>query len=146
MGQGWYGASYVSVRGWQDDPTPSRSALVTKGPHAGQVHSFGSPESGISTGNTLVDEPWPRLGRRPQGPVVEVVSPGSLRFDTGAKLTDYFRVPTIRHYLVVKTDRPVVIQHRRIDDTTIETRLIREGTFDRDPPGLSIALTDIFES
>src|SRR3954452_13728797 len=34
--------------------------------------------------------------------VVEVVSPSSRSVDVGAKLDDYFRLPSVRHYLIVK--------------------------------------------
>src|SRR5262245_37247826 len=38
--------------------------------------------------------------------VVEVLSPKTSSRDVGAKLADYFRVPTIHHYLIARTDRP----------------------------------------
>ena len=41
--------------------------------------------------------------------VVEVVSPSSRAVDTGAKLTAYFRVPSIQHYLVLVTDRRLLL-------------------------------------
>jgi Uma2 family endonuclease len=36
--------------------------------------------------------------------VVEVVSASSRKRDSGSKLEDYFRIPTVRHYLIVKTE------------------------------------------
>ena len=72
--------------------------------------------------------------------VVEVLSPSSRGRDTGAKLADYFRVPTIRHYLLVHTDRSTVIHHARRSDTEIATRILTEGTLTLDPPGLELAL------
>ncbi|MBX9697839.1 MAG: Uma2 family endonuclease, partial [Acetobacteraceae bacterium] len=45
--------------------------------------------------------------------VVEVTSPSNSRVDLTTKLADYFRVPTIRHYLILHLARRVVIHHRR---------------------------------
>jgi Uma2 family endonuclease len=75
--------------------------------------------------------------------VVEVMSPSTRPIDAGGKLLDYFRVPSIQHYLLVRTDRAVVIHHRRTG-AGIETRLIGSGSIELDPPGISIALADVF--
>ena len=75
--------------------------------------------------------------------VVEVVSKSSYGRDTGAKLEDYFRVPSIRHYLLVKTDRPVVIHHRRLETGVIETRFVTEDALQLDPPGLTVSLAGV---
>ena len=45
--------------------------------------------------------------------VVEVVSPSSRGADTGAKLGDYFTLPSVRHYLVVNAETRTLIHHRR---------------------------------
>ena len=74
--------------------------------------------------------------------VVEVLSPSTRARDAGAKLADYFRLPSVRHYLLVRTEDRVVIHHARNDDGTILTRIVREGPIRMDPPGL--LLTDIF--
>jgi Uma2 family endonuclease len=75
--------------------------------------------------------------------VVEVVSPSSRGVDTGVKLADYFRLPTLRHYLIVQTEARAVIHHRR-DDTGIETRILHEGALALDPPGLEIGIAALF--
>ncbi len=76
--------------------------------------------------------------------VVEVLSPSTQSVDTGAKLADYFKVPSIRHYLIVRADRRAVIHHRRRDDDGIETRLLTEGRIALDPPGIEIAIEDFY--
>ena len=76
--------------------------------------------------------------------VVEVLSPSTATRDTGAKLADYFRLPTLRHYLIVRTDRPTVIHHRRDDKGEIATRIVTSGTLDPDPPGLTLDLECIY--
>lgn len=75
--------------------------------------------------------------------VVEVLSPSTRSVDNGGKLADYFRVPSIQHYLLVRTQRQEVIHHRRTGDR-IETRIIGEGDIHLDPPGIRIALGDLY--
>ena len=76
--------------------------------------------------------------------VVEVLSSSNATRDTGAKLADYFRVASLRHYLIVRTDRPTVIHHRRGDGDLIETRIITAGSIDLEPPGIVLELDRIY--
>ena len=76
--------------------------------------------------------------------VVEVVSPSSRGADTGAKLGDYFTLPSVRHYLVVNAETRTLIHHRRGTEDAIATRILREGTLELDPPGLLLDLAAIF--
>lgn len=74
--------------------------------------------------------------------VVEVVSPASHKCDSGSKLEDYFRLPSVHHYLIVKTENQVIIHHQRDQAGDITTRIIRDGAIQLDPPGL--AVSDLF--
>lgn len=76
--------------------------------------------------------------------VVEVVSPSSKTVDTGAKFMDYFRVTSIRHYLVLRTDQRMVVHHRRRDDGVIESRLLGQGPISLDPPGITVQAESFF--
>ena len=76
--------------------------------------------------------------------VVEVLSPTTRARDAGAKLADYFRLPSVRHYLLVQTERRTVIHHRRGDGGDIETRTVTGGALDLDPPRLSLDLDQIY--
>lgn len=76
--------------------------------------------------------------------VVEVVSPSSRGIDTGVKLADYFRLPSVRHYLIVQIEARAVIHHRRDGGSAIETRVVHDGTLTLDPPGLEIAVPALF--
>ena len=78
--------------------------------------------------------------------VVEVLSPATQALDTGARLADYFRVPSIQHYLIVRADRRAVVHHLRRDDGRIETRLVTEGRIVFDPPGFGVAVQDFYPS
>jgi Uma2 family endonuclease len=77
--------------------------------------------------------------------VVEVLSPSTQSTDTGAKLADYFRVPSVRHYLILRTRDRRVIHHRRGDDgESIETRVLADGAIRLDPPGIEVAVADFY--
>ena len=55
--------------------------------------------------------------------VVEVASPSSRGIDAGVKLAGYFSLPSVRHYLIVDTDRRIVIHHRRDEKGAISVRI-----------------------
>ncbi|MDQ2884449.1 MAG: Uma2 family endonuclease [Actinomycetota bacterium] len=74
--------------------------------------------------------------------IVEVLSPSTQSVDLGSKLEDYFRIESVRHYLIVNAERQAIIHHERATDGSIATRIIRDGTVRLDPPG--IELQDIF--
>ena len=75
--------------------------------------------------------------------VVEVTSPTTASIDTGEKLADYFRVPSIQHYLIVRTAYREVIHHARRGDH-VEARVIAAGPLHLDPPGLVVTVEDFF--
>lgn len=77
--------------------------------------------------------------------LVEVLSPGTHKVDTGIKLGDYFRLPSLRHYLIVNTKARFVAHHERGDDDAIITRIARAGTLTLDPPGLALEVAALFE-
>jgi Uma2 family endonuclease len=99
------------------------------------------PDTVVHCGEPLPDEavsvPAPLI-------VVEVLSPRTASRDTGAKLADYFRIPSVRHYLIARTDRRTVIHHRRSEGEAITTRIITAGALDLDPPGITLDLARIY--
>ena len=76
--------------------------------------------------------------------VVEVLWPSTHSRDSGAKLVDYFRLASVHHYLIVRTEDKAIIHHERNADGTILTRIVREGVLRLDPPGL--AVVGLFQS
>lgn len=76
--------------------------------------------------------------------VVEVLSPTTARRDATTKLAGYFAVPSIAHYLIVDPEERLLIHHARRGGGAIETRISRTGSIDLDPPGLTIAVADVF--
>ena len=74
--------------------------------------------------------------------IVEVQSPSTSARDAGPKLIDYFRLPSVRHYLIARVEIRTIIHHARGENGIILTRIVREGPIVLDPPG--ITLTDCF--
>jgi Uma2 family endonuclease len=77
--------------------------------------------------------------------VVEVLAPRTASLDAGGKLADYFRVPTIQHYLLVRPLRREIIHHRRAGDR-IETSIVGSRFVDLDPPGIKLSIDEIYAS
>jgi Uma2 family endonuclease len=104
-------------------------------------HTVYEPDALIHCGDPLPDEtvvvPEPLI-------VVEVLSPRTSARDVGAKLADYFRVPSIRHYLIARTDRPTIIHHEKSEGGEIATHIVTAGAVQLDPPGLSLQLDRIY--
>jgi Uma2 family endonuclease len=77
--------------------------------------------------------------------LVEVLSRSTRHVDAAAKLSGYFSLPSVRHYLMLDPDKRIVIHHVRGEDDLIATRIVREGALRLEPPGIEITLTEIFE-
>ena len=75
--------------------------------------------------------------------VVEVLSPGTASTDTGGKLADYFRVPSVAHYLIVHSTRRVVTHHRRAG-ASIDTLVVVGGPITMDPPGIAVTVEELY--
>lgn len=75
--------------------------------------------------------------------VVEVLSPSTRSRDSGAKLEDYFRLPSVQHYLLIKTDTGSIIHHFR-DASGLRTAIARTGEVECSPPGIRIPVSACF--
>jgi Uma2 family endonuclease len=79
--------------------------------------------------------------------VVEVLSPSTRDNDLTRKLADYFKLPTLHHYLIIFPDQQQVIHHRRAEGANaIATRLVTSGEIKLDPPGLTITVEELYKS
>ena len=76
--------------------------------------------------------------------VVEVRSPSTQSVDSGEKLADYFRVPSIQHYLVVRSRRQEIIHHARRAGQEIVSRAVNVGVIRLDPPGIILDVAEIY--
>jgi len=76
--------------------------------------------------------------------VVEVLSPSTQSVDSGEKLADYFRVPSIQHCLVVRSRRQEIIHHARRAGQEIVSRAVNVGVIRLDPPGIILDVAEIY--
>jgi Uma2 family endonuclease len=76
--------------------------------------------------------------------VVEVLSPSTRRVDGSLKLAGYFQLSSVAHYLIVDPTRPMILHHSRGSGDTIITRVVTAGSITLDPPGIELALADIY--
>jgi Uma2 family endonuclease len=87
------------------------------------------PDALVNCGEPMADDavaaPHPVI-------IVEVLSRGATTTDSGGKLADYFRVPSVAHYLIVHPTRRTIIHHRRTG-AGIDTRIIVNGPIAMDP-------------
>jgi Uma2 family endonuclease len=78
--------------------------------------------------------------------VVEVLSPSTAHTDTSAKLVGYFKLPSVRHYLIIDPEARTVVHHSRVSTGTIEAQTLVAGDILLDPPALQFAVADLFQS
>ena len=95
------------------------------------VYSGEIPQTAIEVPNPLI--------------VVEVLSPSTRQFDASIKLTGYFKLLSVAHYLIVEPTEPTIVYHSRASDGDILTRVIADGIIVLDPPGLELAVADIYD-
>ncbi len=98
------------------------------------------PDATVNCGPPMADE---ALAAPNPVVVVEVLSPGTASTDTGGKLADYFRVPSIAHYLIVHPTRRSVTHHCRVADG-ISTVVVVGGDIRLDPPGIAITVDELY--
>ena len=77
--------------------------------------------------------------------LVEVSSPGSRGSDLNEKLSEYFEIPSVRHYLVVLPSKRQVVWYERADDGSIATRIVSDGTLTFAPYPLQLSLAECFD-
>ncbi|WP_342358659.1 Uma2 family endonuclease [Terrarubrum flagellatum] len=76
--------------------------------------------------------------------IVEVVSPSTGSVDKGKKLSGYFSLASVRHYLLVDPDKRLITHHARASSDLIETRILSSGPLRLDPPGLHLSVEEMF--
>ena len=76
--------------------------------------------------------------------VVEVLSPSTAAIDHWRKLSGYFSLASVEHYLILDPERRVVIHHKRGQGDTIETRVLSDGVAPLEPPGFEVAVSALF--
>jgi Uma2 family endonuclease len=89
----------------------------------------------LEPGSTMV--PLPMV-------IVEVLSPSTSATDRAWKLREYFRLPSVRHYLIVWADRQQIVHHQRDDAGAIVTTVLTDGEIRLVPPGISVGMAEIY--
>ena len=59
--------------------------------------------------------------------VVEILSPGTKTVDTTKKLEGYFKLPTVRHYLIIDPEARAIVHHARSAMGDISTSVVTDG-------------------
>jgi Uma2 family endonuclease len=77
--------------------------------------------------------------------VLEVLSPTTAHIDRGIKLTGYFSLPSVQHYLIVDPDTASVTHYARGDGAEVQTATYTSGMLRLDPPGLTIDLDRVLK-
>jgi Uma2 family endonuclease len=79
----------------------------------------------------------------PEPVIVAEVIPSRRQVDLAIKLAGYFLLPSLAHYLIVDPTRSLILHHARTGDAIL-TRVVTEGAIVLDPPGLRLALADVY--
>jgi Uma2 family endonuclease len=97
------------------------------------------PDALVNCGDRVADDtmiaPHPVIA-------VEVMSPSTGNLDKTIKLADYFRVPSLAHYLIIDLRRRHILHYRRRSDGEIAVAIVKDGEIVFDPPGISVAVAD----
>ncbi len=77
--------------------------------------------------------------------VVEILSPGTKTVDTTKKLEGYFKLPSVRHYLIVDPLEKTVVHHARDPHGKITTVLANEGQLQLEALGVGLPVAALFQ-
>ncbi len=75
--------------------------------------------------------------------IVEVLSPSTAYKDVSTKLADYFKLPSVMHYLILDPQLKRVQHHYRADNA-IRLDPVEGGTLYLDPPGIVLKTDELF--
>jgi Uma2 family endonuclease len=107
------------------------------------AHTVHEPDAMLRLGTRLSDD---EIFVTDPVVVVDVLSPSTGPIDSGRKLTNYFLLDSVQHYLVVDTVKRLVLHYvRGGDGAPIMRPPVSAGAVQLDPPGLSISIAEIFE-
>jgi Uma2 family endonuclease len=76
--------------------------------------------------------------------LVEILSPGTKTVDTTKKLEGYFKLASVRHYLIVDPVARSVVHHARDDAGKIATTLAHDEELHLDALGVKLSVASLF--
>lgn len=77
--------------------------------------------------------------------VVEILSPGTKTVDTTKKLEGYFKLPSVRHYLIVDPIAKSVVHHARDESGNIATVVADAGLLTLQALGVTVPVDAFFK-
>jgi Uma2 family endonuclease len=77
--------------------------------------------------------------------VVEVLSASTARRDLTVKVSGYFDVLTVQHYLVADWEERKIVHHRRQGEGLAPPEIVRTGVLRLTPPGLDLNVGALFK-
>ncbi len=113
-----------------------RGLLVKAGPHTAFEPDVVAFSGHMDDNEIIVPEPLI---------VAEVLAANTQRTDLTVKLAGYFSVPSIEHYLAAGWEEGEIVYFRREGRGIAPPVILREGALRLDPPGIGIALADVFK-
>ena len=79
--------------------------------------------------------------------VVEVLSASTRDRDFTIKLAGYAALPSVAHYLLVETQRRLIVHHHRASgEQEFRTSIVRGGMLRLDPPGVDLDVDTVYAS
>ena len=97
------------------------------------------PDALVNCGDRVADDtmiaPHPVIA-------VEVLSPSTGNLDKTIKLADYFRVPSLTHYIIIDLGRRHILHYYRRPDE-IAVAIVKDGEIVFDLPGISVAAAEL---
>ncbi len=76
--------------------------------------------------------------------LVEILSPGTKTVDTTKKLEGYFKLATVRHYLIVDPVARTIVHHARDEIGRIATEVVESGELSLDALGVRLSVRELF--
>jgi Uma2 family endonuclease len=76
--------------------------------------------------------------------VVEILSPGTKTVDTTKKLEGYFKLASVRHYLIVDPAARAVVHHARDAEGAIATAIVSAGELNLSAIGARVPVSSFF--
>jgi Uma2 family endonuclease len=76
--------------------------------------------------------------------IVEILSPNTSGIDRGVKLRDYFKLPSLHHYLVVWPEVRRIVRHSRTPGGDVIPEIFTSGRITLDPPGIVMEFQDFY--
>ncbi len=71
-------------------------------------------------------------------------APGRRPACVTTKLRAYFKLPSVRHYLIVWPEQRRIVRHSRLSDDQFATEVHVAGEIRLDPPGITVTVEEFY--